>query len=135
MLSQSLNIRSPQTTPPALLFSPRNVGHHFGQFGSAVPVLSPPSQVAGQCENPKHPWLCISTTQQVLTHRVKIQLITPQSPTHNTVSARHHGKLYPSKTRATRNRGVDQNSQLKGKKLCRKQQDMQKGKIHRKAEV
>lgn len=54
----------PQPTPLALLFSmsPKGMGYPFGQSGSAVLVLSPPSSsVAGQHRKLIRPWLCVST--------------------------------------------------------------------------
>lgn len=68
------------------------MGHSFGQYGSAVLVLSPPiflctlSLLARQQEK-QSPWLCVSATQQQLNHQCIISLDFITAPKHSTKKA------------------------------------------------
>jgi len=74
--------------PPSLLhflllsIMSHRMGYSFGQAGSAVLAMSPPSYLcspgsplAGQCQKLKSPWLCLRTAQQQLKHHSPISPI------------------------------------------------------------
>lgn len=103
----------PCPAPPVLLskMTPHGMGYSFGQLGSPVPVLSPPSSrctpaplLAGQHGKLNNPWLCVSDALQQLKHRCAISIILILHVKHNAMpGTRKKMTSIPSKTYPSQN--------------------------------